>query len=262
MRRIVVTSCALALLLTACPRSRGGATPAATSTRTPRPPTVSIVAQNVRVLASTARAVRFGFVAAEPTARVIVTFPDTGAIVAACALPSFEAPVGELRTPQCRREIPSGVREELSSSSSPIGAVAIWVRSGNPITANIRVEYAEGSRPRPVRIGLPLVPAPENPSACKDNACNPLIEIMPVRRGTFTADATWSGGVARLALLQGRLLAKSFTATGVPYAVPAEDRDAARTSLHARLSAPAEYGLVIDGNRADIIDIVVSTRWP
>jgi hypothetical protein len=258
VKRTALLACAVALALTGCPRTRGTTEP--TPRRSLRPPTVSIVAQNVRLTIDAARAVRFGFVAAEPTIRIIVTYPDTGAIVAACALERFDSPAQDPNRPQCKRELPSGVREELSAPA--VGAVAIWVRSGNPVTANVRVEYAEGARPRVVRLGFPLLPAPANPSACKDNACNPLVEITPVRGGNFTADATWIGGVARLALLQGRLLAKSFSATGVPYAVPAEDRDGARTSIRARLSSPAEYGLVVDENRTDITDVVITTRWP
>ena len=259
MKRLAVLL-ALALAATACPRTR--ATVVESPTGSPRPPSVEVVAQNLRLLSDASRPLRVGFSAAEPTVRVIVTYPDTGAIVAACALGSADAtPPNSLPEPECLSELPSGVREELSSSSR-IAGIAIWVRSGDPVTANVRVEFAEGARPRPVRFVLPLLPAPSSPSACKDNACNPLIEVKPERGGPFSARASWSGGVARLALLQGRLLAKSFTATGLPYAIPAQQRNANSASIEARMSAPGEYGLVVDSNAADLTDVVIESRWP
>lgn len=260
MRRLAPVLLALALVATGCPRTRVEVRP--TGTASPRPPSVEVVSQNVRLVPGPERAVRFGFVPADSTVRVIVTFPDTGSIVAACAVERADAaPPPDLVAPHCREELPSGVREELSVPAR-LAAVAVWVRTGNAVTASIRLEYAQGARPRPVRIELPVINAPQDPTRCKDNACNPVFEVRPVRGGRFHATGRWTGASARLALLQGRVLAKSFTATGIPYTVAAAGTGAAGARIETRLSAPAEYALVVDGNRADLTGIVVETEWP
>ncbi len=229
-----------------------------------RPPSVEVVAQNIRVLSGPDRAVRFAFSAAEPSVRVTVRFPDSGSIISVCGLASASSVVPDASGDACIAEIPSGVREELVADT--LAAVAIWVRSGEAVDAAIRIEF--GERNRELRISLPIIEAPKGPSSCADNGCNPLIEVCPPtggcrsRNGPFRAAATWRGGAARLALLQGRVLGRSFTATGVPYAVPAERRGTSPLSVKAEMSAPGEYALVLDGNTGTLTDVIIEARWP
>jgi hypothetical protein len=218
-----------------------------------------VLGQNILILPGRGNAVRLEIEAAEPGVRLIVTFPDTGSILRACAVASAEAALGGAPAPACRSELPSGVREDLVSDGTA-RAVGIWVETGPAVTANIRLEYAEAGR----RIGirLPALRAPANPAVCKDNACNPFFEVRPVKGGPFAATATWSGGSARLALLEGRVLARSFSATGVPYAVAAADEGGSPAAVRTRLSAPAEYALVLDSNRENLSGIRIDAMWP
>jgi hypothetical protein len=250
--------CCAALLLTGCPRRGGGAQPEPSPTDSSKPPSVELLAQNVRLPVD--GVARFGIGAAEPTARVIVTFPDTGSVVAVCGLASIDDAVPKtLPTAGCIEELASGVREQLVRTAG-LGAVAIWVRSGPAVDATVRLEFAEATRRFVMR--LPVLPEPRSVSACTDNACNPFFEIRPVRSGRFRATATWVGGRARIALLQGTVMAKSFTATGVPYRVPAERTGAGELSLDTLLSAPAEYALVLDRNTSTLSDVRIDASWP
>src|SRR5438093_526349 len=104
---------ALSLAATACPRARITIEPSPTQSR--RPPSIEVLGEHIRIVAGKDSAVRFTIEAAEPSVRVIVTFPDTGSIVGACALASGSAAIGEPSEPACRSELPSGVREELVS---------------------------------------------------------------------------------------------------------------------------------------------------
>ena len=246
------------LALAAC--TNGGSTkPTASASGTPRPPSLVVVARNIQIGRGIDHAVRFGFAPDDPTARVIVTYPDNGSIVAACGLGAIDQKIAGLSEPTCFSELPSGVRHEMALLSGLKGA-AFWVRTGEPVRADVRIEFAEGTRA--ISIRLPSAPAIPDVDACKDNGCNAVIEIAPVKAGRFTATASWSGGSARLALLEGTVLAKSFTATGIPYRIDAEQESPVSASIEAELSAPAEYALVLDKNGADLTDVQIQTDWP
>lgn len=246
--------------LTACPR---GNNPASSSpTRSPgRPPSAEILAQNVRLLQGAEQAVRLGFQAFDPAARIIITFPDSGSLVSVCPLATIDDPVPAPSSPGCASEIPSGVREQVVRGGG-LGAVAVWVRSGDPVIANIRLEFSEGGRR--MRARLPVIDAPVDPSRCADNACNPFFELRPVRGGRFSATASWSGGPARFALLEGSVLARSLTATGVPYRVPDEDEGAPPAAIETRMSAPAEYAIVLQHTegRTPLTGVTIDAGWP
>lgn len=254
MRRLALVG--LALAATACTGDREAAS-RPTPTPTGRPPALEVLAQNVRI--PPAKILRIGFRPAEPTARLIVSFPDTGQIVAACGLATIDDPVPQaFPTRGCIEELPSGVREEIIRPD--LAAVAIWLRSGATVDANIRLEFAEAGRDLVLR--LPLISAAPSPARCRDNECNPFFEVRPVRHGRFTATARWTGSSARFTLLQGTVLAKSFTATGVPYTRAAERSGAPPLSLDTQLTAPAEYALVLDRNAGALGDIEITARWP
>jgi len=253
-------ACVMIAGLAACPRRAPNPAASPSGTGSAQPPSVVLLVQNVTLQPDAARAVRVGFSPADPTVRLIANFPDTGAVVGVCALSAVSDPVpAGLDQPGCLNDLGAGVRESLAPGSR-LGAVALWVRSGPPLVVRIQLEYSEGTRDIDVRI--PVLMAPASPSACTDNACNPFLEMTPVRGGEFRARVSWAGGPARLALLEGRVLARSFTATGIPYGLPAQETGRSPLSITTRLSAPAEYALVFDRNATDATGIDLSAHWP
>jgi hypothetical protein len=250
----------LLLLVTAvaCPRHTAAPAPKPTGSGSAEPPSVTVLAENLLLVPGAQNAVRVGFAPADPSVRVIASFADIGAVVGVCALASPDAVVPAARDQSgCINDLASGVRETLVGEGE-LGAVALWVRTGPSVTVQLQVEYSERNR----RLELHLPASRAQPSGCRDNACNPFFEVVPVRGGEFSARATWSGGPARLALLEGRVLAHSYSATGIPYNVPAEEEGSPPLTLATHLSAPAEYALVLDQNTTDIAAIDITARWP
>jgi hypothetical protein len=98
---------------------------------------------------------------------------------------------------------------------------------------------------------------------CKDNACNPFFEVLPVRGGAFTATARWTGGAGRVELLEGRVLARSLTSTGIPYRIAATAAGPPPLSIRATMNAPGEYALALSNASADdLTRIEIDAAWP
>ena len=138
------------------------------------------------------------------------------------------------------------------------------VEGAQEVTADVLLVYDETSRA--VSFRLPTVQDPPGAAACKDNACNPFFEVRPTRSGDFSARATWTGPAATLVLLQGSVLGRSFTATGVPYREASKDRGESALEVGARLSAPAEYALALmqsaGPGRGALRDVTIEATWP
>jgi hypothetical protein len=217
-----------------------------------------LLAQNVPLSPGADAALRIGFDPFTASVKVIVNHP-VGTRVDVCPLgtPVEPVPAGTA----CLTDIGTGVRETLDRAGG-LGALAIVLRGGGSATADVRLEFDERGRSVSVRIPL-LAPYPGE-AACKDNACNPFFEIMPVRAGSFRARATWRGGPASLELLSGRVLARAFTATGSPYRVPAERLGSSPLEIRASLSAPAEYALAFSSKdrTAELTDVLIDATWP
>lgn len=115
-------------------------------------------------------------------------------------------------------------------------------------------------------VELPRTPAAPSAAACLENACRALFELTPVRSGTLTATATFAGSSGELAVLSGRILARSEAATGVPYRVADLADGAAPLDVRAQLDAGAEFAVVagqITGTGAgELRDLVLRMRWP
>ena len=256
----ILAATMIALSLAACPRRAPTPQTSPSGAGSAQPPSIVLLVQNVMLQPDATRAVRIGFAPADPTVRLIANFADIGAVVGACALANVTDPVPAGRDqPGCLNDLGAGVRESLAPGDR-LGAVALWVRSGPALAVRIQLEYSE--RTRDIDVRIPVLTAPVSPSACTDNACNPFIEMTPVRGGEFRARASWTNGTARLALLEGRILARSFTATGIPYGIPAQETGPSPVSIVTRLSAPAEYALVFDRNVADATAIDLTAHWP
>lgn len=254
------------LALSACTDTtpKTGASPSPSPSAS-KPPVVSLLANGLSLRPG--EPVVLAIDPAEPAAGVIVAHDPTARVDvhllqdAADPLPG-ECPleVGVRRNKTCIAAIGTGVRESLEQSGRA-GGVAIVLRSG-PGRIDVRVEYDEASR----RVGLrlPRLSPPAGASVCKDNGCNPFLEIMPLRGGTLTATATFIGGPGRLQIQSGRVIAKSFTASGLPYRIPDEDIGASPLRVTTRLDAPAEYALAfMNEDRSDpITGIVIDATWP
>lgn len=252
---------ALLLALSAC--SAEGDGDARPSPSPDEPPVVQLIANNVELSRTTPLLI--GIDAAAPSVSIIVGH-DPEAHVDVYALETLESPLPRegcpiVRIRSCVRDIGRGVRESVDRGLRPPGAIAVAIRSGPP-RVNVRLEY--GERTRAVTLRIPSIPPPRGVAQCKDNACNPIVEMMPLRGGTFHATARFASGTGRLQLQSGRVLARSFSATGIPYRIPAEDAGASPLSLRSRLDAPAEYALAllnIDPARP-LTAVSIEARWP
>lgn len=257
MRRVAV---ALALLgsLAACREGFFDPTPGPAGPR--KPPSVEFIAENVRMRPGGAEAVRIGFESADGAVRVIVQRSEEGGRIAACPVERVADPVPDATV--CLPDLPNGVRESFSRAG--LGGL-ILIREGGPVTVGVRLEFEEGSRR--IELRLPVIERPAGASACKDNACNPFFELRPVRGGRFTATARWSGAEGRLEMLEGRVLARALTSTGLPYRIVGEDQGASPLEVSANLSAPSEYALAFRNpdagpGSADLTAIVIEATWP
>ena len=110
---------------------------------------------------------------------------------------------------------------------------------------------------------MPVIPRPAGASACKDNGCNPFLEVLPVHGGAFTATAAWSGGTGLLEVLEGRVLARSFSSTGIPYRIAGDAGGPSPLTVTATLSSPSEFALALRNTSAgDLTDIEIEATWP
>lgn len=255
---------ALVLALSAC-TDGAPSTGTSPSPSPSKPPVVALLANGLDLRPG--EPVVLAIDPAAPAAGVIVTHDPTSRIDvhllqgAADPLPG-ECPleVGVRRNKTCIAAIGTGVRESLEQTGRA-GGVAVVLRSG-PGRIDVRVEYDE--RSRRVGLRLPRLAPPAGASVCKDNGCNPFLEVMPLRGGTLTATAIFTGGPGRLQIQSGRVIAKSFTASGLPYRIPDEDVGASPLRVTTRLDAPAEYALAfMSEDRSDAITgIVIDATWP
>lgn len=244
--RSAVVACALVAVLPAC---LGG-----TGARTTVPPN-RIVGQNLTV--ERGDAIRFGFAPSEPFASALVTFSPAAAVITLCPLTSVSAALPALTA--CRAVVGSGVRETVTVAGLR-GLAVVATRAA--VTVDVVLEF-EGSS-RAIAIRVPRINAPTVGAACADVDCSPLFEVSPARDGAFTARATWSGPSATLVLLQGRILARSLTSTGLPYREVARAEGAGAGSISGRLSETGEYALVLRqaAGAGTLTDVRIDTTWP
>ena len=221
-----------------------------------KPPTLQVVAVGLPLARGLERATRIGFRAAGGFASIILNHP-VGSQADVCPLATLDAALPPAAS--CITGIGRGVRETVSRSGG-LGGIAI-VSHDDAAIADVRLEFPEGGRD--VSFRFARLAAQAGASVCKDNGCNPIFEIMPVQGGPFTARAAWAGGAARFELQSGRVIARSFTATNIPYRIPADDQGPSPLQIATELSAPAEYALAfINTSSAELSDIVIEATWP
>ena len=251
--RRVVLAVALLLTLSACREGFFDPTPSGSGEQSAG---VTLTGRNMRMIAGGSNAIRLSFRPKDPSVRLRIERSSSAGRIVACALRGIDDPIPPVGV--CIPDMPDGVRENLTVPG--LGAIVL-LREGDPIAIGFRLEYEEGGREFVIR--LPSLAAPPGASVCKDNACNPVLELTPVRGGTLTASARWASGTAKLELLEGRVLARAFSSTGIPYRIAATRSGASPLSIEARLNAPSEYALTLSdlGNTA-LSAIELMTTWP
>jgi hypothetical protein len=218
-------------------------------------PGVELLGKNIRLVAGEAAALRVSFRPKDPSVRVRIERSDSAGRVVACPLKTIDEPIPATG---CLPDLPDGVRENLTTAG--LGAVAL-LREGDPITIDLHLSYEEGGRVFEIR--LPSVPVPPGATSCKDNACNPYFELEPVRGGTFTATARWEAGDAKLELLEGRVKAKAFSSTGIPYRIAATRTGPAPLSIRSELNSPGEYALtLVNVGIVELRAVTLNASWP
>jgi len=249
----------LALALAAC--TGNGEPDASPTSPAGSPPSATLLGQNLDVFPGPDQAVKVGFTPFGSSARVIVRFEPARAVVDVCPIASIGEPPPDREG--CKRDVRTGVRETITAAR--LGGIAIVVRSDESVSFDLVVEYEEGERA--IEIALPVLPAPAGGADCSDNACNPFFELQPTNAGAFEASATWDGPEGGLVLLQGSVLGRAHTATGIPYGEPTRDEGSPPLEVSTRLTAPAEYALALRHARQGsavppMRDIVLSVSWP
>lgn len=256
MRRLVLVALALTVAVAtgACRDDFFDPTPGASGADEQR---VELVARNVQLVDGEANAIRIGFGAADPAAHVRVERSDDSGRIVACPLPSVDAPLPADRT-GCLPDLPNGVRESVTAAG--IGGIAL-IREGTALTVEIRVGYQEHDRRTSIR--LPVIARPAGASVCKDNGCNPIFELLPPRGGRFTATVRWSSGAGRAEVQEGRVLARSFSSTGIPYRIAGQAAGTSPLTVTATLSSPTEYALaILNAGAVAMTAIAIEASWP
>ena len=252
MRRFALAA-TLLLALTGCRDDFFDPTPGQTG---PAPTRVELIARNVEMRAGEDNAVRIGFRPKDVAVHLRVDRSSPSGRIIACPLKAIDDPIPEQSA--CLPDLPNGVREGLTLSG--LGAVAL-VREGEAVTLGIRMEFEEAGRG--IAFRLPVIPRPAGASVCKDNGCNPFLEMVPVHGGAFSATARWTGGSAVLEVLEGRVLARSFSSTGIPYRIAGEVSGPPPLTVTARLSSPTEFALALrNTSAADLTEIEIEATWP
>lgn len=250
--RLLVVCLGLAALLAACSDDFFDPTPGGDAA----PPAVELIGQRVSMLEGETNAVRISFKPKDPSVRLRISRSSSEGRVVACALRTIEDAIPSVD--RCIPDLPDGVRETLTTAG--LGAIAL-VRHGEPITIDLRLEYEGGGRAFSIR--LPTIERPAGGSVCKDNGCNPFFEVRPVRAGRFTASVSWTGGRGHVELLEGRVLARAFSSTGIPYRIAASDDGPGPLSVSAQMNAPSEYALAVTNpGEAALNAIRIDATWP
>jgi hypothetical protein len=251
MRRLAL-ALAILVVLPACRSDFFDPTPG----KKAPPPTVELIGRHIRMFAGEQSAVRVSFRPKNPSVRVRIDRSPSGGRVIACPLTTIDDPIAGAKG--CLPDVPNGVRENLVAPA--LGAIAL-ILEGGPIAIDLRLEYEEGGREFSIRI--PNVTRPPNISSCKDYACNPIFEVSPVKGGAFTATVGWTaGGTGLVELVEGRVLARAFTSTGIPYRTAATVTGPSPLTVRSQLGAPSEYALTIQSAEDFLGGVTIDATWP
>lgn len=251
MRRLIVLL-ALVVAVTACGEDFFDPTPGQKGQATG----AELIGRHIRLVPGAGSAFRVAFRPKDPSVRVRIERSSAAGRVIACPLKTIDDPLPAESS--CKADLPDGVRESFSIGD--LGAIAL-VREGDPIMIDLVLDYEEGGRSFQIR--MPSVPVPPGPAACKDNACNPFFELEPLHGGRFTATATWASGNAKLELLEGRVKARAFSSTGIPYRIAATETGPSPLTIGAQLNAPSEYALtLVNVGSVELRSIRIDVGWP
>jgi hypothetical protein len=205
-----------------------------------------------------------------PTEPITVTFPD--GISGVELRPDFEPMDASLRIcplngrdaviDGCLEDVAWGVRTPIRRPN----LYSLRIASDRAVELSFTAEYFHRGAARDIRVELARTPAAASASACRDNACRVVFEMTPVGVDEVSAFATFSGGDGEVLVLEGRVLARAETATGLPYREAAASRGPSHLRAIAAIDDPhAEYAIVIGevaGPGADgLRDVELSMTW-
>ena len=169
-------------------------------------------------------------------------------------------PSADGRGEGCLESVAWGVRTPIRGGN----VEAITLDADRAITLGFTAEFFPLGPE--IVVELPRAPAAPSQTECIENACRALFELTPVKTGTLTATGEFEGSSGELAVLSGRILARSETATGVPYRVADIDAGAGPLEVRAQLDAGAEFAVVVGqvtGTGAGAIrNVELRMRWP
>ncbi|MGZ4210331.1 MAG: hypothetical protein ACXVQX_07010 [Actinomycetota bacterium] len=222
-------------------------------------PTVTLLAQNLSLFDGEQNALRIGFETGSDSTDIKADLTPDTAQLAVCPLTDVTADLPPIAL--CK-DIGSGVRETIASSG--LRAVALVLTGPSSARANVLLEYDDGGHQ--AHVVIPFLAAPAGGASCADNGCNPFFEVRPVHNGSFSATAAWKGPQATLEMLQGSVLGRSQTATGVPYRVAARAEGTSPLQIGTQLSGGGEYALAITQPpgpaQAPLGGVRIDASWP
>lgn len=122
---------------------------------------------------------------------------------------------------------------------------------------------------RSATVLLPNLAPPREPEVCRDNACNPFLELTPRRAGPFKAKATWEEvGTATLTMETGEVSEKALSTRGLPYTIVASGQASSESGppdlrIEGRLDDRTEAALALRNVGARVlVSPKVEVEWP
>jgi hypothetical protein len=148
----------------------------------------------------------------------------------------------------------------------PSEAIEVHAKDAPVDIDEISVSYP--SEDRRTEIVLETLPPKPDQIVCKDNACNPFLELTPRRSGRLTVSVKWEGiATGRLSLLSGAMVARDYSASGKPYDVLASsafasDVKPANLSVTSQVQS-SEVAVVLENEGArEIRNPRLVIQWP
>jgi len=191
----------------------------------------------------------------------------------ACSTPDLDAHVEASKCVTIRSDEPSVIGDSTKVRAIEVKPVNLIAADGMGQVEELSISYRADNHV--ISLALPSILPKPGLSACKDNGCNPFIELTPYHAGPFSATATWSDtGNGVLIMQEGCLIAHDATVHGIPYRIVAIDeasgnKNSPRLQIVGRLNdVEAGIALVntdtyVEGEEShSLVSPHVDITWP